>query len=97
MGFVRGHIKRSLPLPTVFKEKGYRFYFYSDEMSGNKLEPIHIHVRKENKEAKFWVLPISLAYNEGFSRSDLNEIERLIQENLGSIVEKWNDFFKEML
>ncbi len=66
-------------------------------MSGMRLEPVHIHVKKENKEAKFWISPVSLAYNEGFSRSDLKDIERLVIENVGIIEEKWNDHFKGLL
>lgn len=81
-------------MPTVFKANGFRFFFYSDEMSGLRLEPVHIHIKKENKEAKFWVSPVSIAYNEGFSRSDLNDIENLVKENVNLICEKWNDHFK---
>ncbi|MCP4109321.1 MAG: DUF4160 domain-containing protein [Desulfobacteraceae bacterium] len=32
---------------------GYRFFFYSNE--GNPLEPLHIHVRKGEAVAKFWI------------------------------------------
>ena len=63
-------------------------------MSGNRLEPVHIHVKKEKYEAKFWINPVSLAYNEGFSRSDLREIEWLILENTNLIQEKWDEHFK---
>ncbi|MEI6153086.1 MAG: DUF4160 domain-containing protein [Deltaproteobacteria bacterium] len=34
-------------------EKGYRFYFLSNEE-----DRIHIHVTCENGEAKFWLEPI---------------------------------------
>jgi hypothetical protein len=34
--------------PTIFKEKGYRFFFFSRE------EPrMHVHVSSSNGEAKF--------------------------------------------
>ena len=81
-------------MPTVFNQNGFRFFFYSDEMSGLQLEPVHIHVKKERKEAKFWVSPVSLAYNEGYPRSDLQDIERLVIENAGLIQEKWDEHFK---
>ena len=35
-------------MPTILREKGYRFFFYSNEHL-----PIHIHIEKENKIAKF--------------------------------------------
>jgi hypothetical protein len=39
--------------PTIFREKGYRFYFLSNEENR-----IHIHVTCEDGEAKFWLQPI---------------------------------------
>jgi hypothetical protein len=39
--------------PTIFREKGYRFYFLSKEENR-----IHIHVTCEKGEAKFWLEPI---------------------------------------
>ncbi|MBN2702722.1 MAG: DUF4160 domain-containing protein [Pontiellaceae bacterium] len=31
-------------MPVVFRYRGYRFFFYSNE--GAPLEPLHIHVQK---------------------------------------------------
>jgi len=39
--------------PSIFREKGYRFYFLSNEE-----ERMHIHATCEDGEAKFWVEPI---------------------------------------
>jgi len=56
--------------PTVFREKGYRFYFLS-----NKEERMHIHVTCEDGEAKFWLEPIiSLATYFGLNTRQLNEL-----------------------
>jgi hypothetical protein len=40
-------------MPTVLRADGFRFFFYANE--GN--EPAHIHVRKAEGEAKFWLTP----------------------------------------
>jgi hypothetical protein len=38
--------------PTIFREGGYRFYFFSRE------EPrMHVHVHCADGEAKFWIEP----------------------------------------
>ena len=37
----------------------YWFFFYSFDCG----EPIHVHVRRENAEAKFWLQPVALAWN----------------------------------
>jgi len=38
-------------MPTILRDDGYRFFFYSDE--GNPPEPPHTHVRQGGDEAKF--------------------------------------------
>ncbi|MBO9684061.1 MAG: DUF4160 domain-containing protein [Flavisolibacter sp.] len=40
-------------MPTLLNEKGFRFFFYSNENS----EPIHIHVKKGQAEGKIWLEP----------------------------------------
>ena len=40
-----------LQMPVVFRYKGYRFFFFSNE--GDPLEPMHIHVRRGEATAKF--------------------------------------------
>lgn len=61
--------------PTVFREKGFRFLFFSRE------EPrLHIHVQSSEGEAKFWIEPqITLAGNHGLSMKDLRTIEEIIK------------------
>ncbi len=58
--------------PTVFREKGYRFFFFSRE------EPrMHVHVYCGDGEAKFWLEPeIELAKNYRLSKLQLREIEK---------------------
>ena len=56
-------------MPTVLNEHGYKFFFFSNEVS--PLEPCHIHVRKHGALAKFWVFEkVSLAENIGFTAKD---------------------------
>ena len=81
-------------MPTVLNEKGYRFFFFSNE--GDPLEPCHIHVRKNGSLAKFWVDEnCSLANNNGFSSSELSEIAYILNKNIKTIKEAWNGFFFE--
>jgi hypothetical protein len=47
-------------VPAIFRYRGYRFFFYSNE--GAPSEPLHIHVVKGESVAKFWLEPdISVA------------------------------------
>lgn len=42
-------------MPVVFRDKGRRFHFCSDE--GTPREPVHVHVSEAEREAKFWFSP----------------------------------------
>ncbi len=69
--------------PVFWKEKGYAFKIYSNEE-----ERMHIHIVKEDKEAKIWLEPkVEVAYKGDFSQHEINQIQ--------SIVEIYADFFKK--
>jgi hypothetical protein len=72
-------------MPVILRQKGYAFYFVMFDLS----EPIHVHVRNGRNEAKFWVQPLSLAWNHGHRSHELNEIERIIEVNTALIVDAW--------
>ena len=75
--------------PTVFKEKGYRFFFFSKEE-----ERMHVHVISGEGEAKFWLSPeIELAKNYRFSRKQLKEIESLIEVHYDELISAWQQHF----
>lgn len=79
-------------MPVVFRWKGYRFHFYSDE--GDPREPVHIHVRRARDNAKFWLYPeVVVAYNRGFSAREQSEIARLIEQRKDEIESAWHDHF----
>ena len=76
-------------MPTVLKIGKYRFFFFSNE--GNEAE--HIHVESDENYAKFWLDPINLAKSIGYNAKELNEIRKLIVENIDILKVKWNEYF----
>ena len=79
-------------MPTVFRERGFRFFFYSNE--GSPREPAHIHVEKDNNEAKFWLTPaVQVAYNDGYDARTLRELLVIVTVNRDLIERAWNEFF----
>ena len=50
---------------------------------------MHVHVRRDRQQAKFWLVPVELAWNGGFSARELNEIRRLVVEHETEIIEAW--------
>ena len=79
-------------MPLVFRDRGYRFHFYSDE--GDPREPMHVHVRKDRDNAKFWLWPeVNLAYNRGFSRFELRALSVTVEQRRSEIERAWNEHF----
>ncbi len=76
-------------MPTVLKSGPYRLFFYA----GDRDEPQHIHIERDNRIAKFWIDPIRLQSSGGFSRIEIARIEKLIGENRVELMEAWNEYF----
>lgn len=73
-------------MPTVKGITGpYRFYFYSFDCN----EPRHVHAQRENMICKFWLAPITLSQNDGYSPRELNRIRQLIETYYDKITEAW--------
>ena len=75
-------------MPAVRGIRGpYHFFFYSFDCN----EPRHVHVRRERMMCKFWLEPVVLSFNEGFSPPELNRIRKLILDHYQRIVEAWDE------
>lgn len=76
-------------MPTVLRTGPYRFFFVSLDRG----EPPHVHVRRENMAAKFWLDPVLLQQAGGFNRTEINTIAKLIQEHRETLLGRWYEFF----
>jgi len=76
-------------MPSVLGRGPYRFFFYA----GDRGEPPHIHVERDQSQAKYWLEPVRLERSHGFARQELNRIERLVQANRQRLMDSWNEFF----
>ncbi len=75
--------------PTIFKERGYRFFFFSREE-----DRMHVHVYSGEGEAKFWLEPeIELAKNYRLSRIKLKLIEEIIEAHYDELRSAWETHF----
>jgi hypothetical protein len=72
-------------VPTVLRERGYRFFFFM----ADGFEPPHIHVAKEDRAAKFWLDPVELATNDGMRSHELGEIREIITARLATLRTAW--------
>jgi Domain of unknown function (DUF4160) len=76
-------------MPTVLKAGPYRFFFYA----GDRDEPQHIHVERDDKIAKFWLDPVRLQRSGGFNRIEISRIHKIVKENHSKLLEAWNEYF----
>jgi hypothetical protein len=78
-------------MPTVLRVGPYRFFFYAGD--GN--EPPHIHIERDNDTAKFWLDPVRFQRSQGFSRHELQQIQRLVEEHDEELLRSWDDYFND--
>ncbi|WP_398470046.1 DUF4160 domain-containing protein [Tardiphaga sp.] len=76
-------------MPTVLRWGPYRAFFYSNERN----EPAHVHVKREDREAKFWLHDLSVAANAGFPFHEINDIIRHLRSNRDELVAAWHEHF----
>ena len=76
-------------MPTVLRLGPYRFFFYA----GDADEPPHVHVERDHDKAKFWLDPVRLQNSGGFGRTEINRIQRMVEENREDFLRSWNEFF----
>lgn len=76
-------------MPTVLRTGPYRFHFFSHEPN----EPPHVHVSRNGKGAKLWLMPVSVAANLGFRPKELGIIRKIVIRNQRQLVEAWFGYF----
>lgn len=76
-------------MPTILRVGPYRCYFYSHEPN----EPSHIHIDRDSLSAKFWLEPVELASNIGFSAKELRKVQNIVKENQPELKEAWDGYF----
>jgi hypothetical protein len=75
--------------PTVFRYKGFRFFFFSREE--NRL---HVHVYCAEGEAKFWLEPVvELAHNYNVPDNKIKELFLIIEKRKNEIKDAWDKHF----
>ena len=68
---------------------GHTGSFYA----GDRDEPPHVHVERDDKIAKFWLDPVRLQTSGGFSRAEIARIRNLVEEHREDLMEAWNEYF----
>jgi hypothetical protein len=75
--------------PTVLQSGPYRLFFFSSDRG----EPVHVHVARDRKAAKFWLAPVRVEYNRGFAKAELARVTALVREHEAAIQRAWHEYF----
>jgi hypothetical protein len=78
-------------MPTVLRIGAYRFFFFA----GDRHEPSHIHVERDDNLAKFWLDPVRLQSSGGFSRNEITKVQKIIIEHQQLLLEAWYAYFND--
>ena len=78
-------------MPELIRQYGFVFLFFTREH-----EPIHVHLRGHDGDAKFnWDGEgFVMEYAHNIKANDLKRIERMIAENTDIIINRWYELFK---
>ncbi len=75
--------------PTVFRWKGYRFFFFSREENR-----MHVHVYCADGEAKVWIEPeVEVARSFGLSPKQQTDVVQAVRERRNEIMRTWREHF----
>ena len=77
-------------MPTVHRESGYTFRFFS----GDRDEPPHIHVSGHGGEAKVWLPHRGALTSRGYNRHELRQLVSIVEARTVELLEKWDEFFR---
>ena len=78
-------------MPTVHREKGYRFGFRAVDRE----EPPHVHAARGRDRAKLWLEPeVSVARRGRYSDHQIDEIVRITERHRQAFLGAWRRFFR---
>jgi len=76
-------------MPTIHRENGYRFYFFSHEPN----EPPHVHIDKGEATIKVWLVSLEVAKSRGFRAHEISGIIDMVRVHQTTFTEKWHEHF----
>lgn len=76
-------------MPTALRSGPYRFFFYA----GDRDEPPHVHVERDEHVAKVWLDPVRLQSSGGFSRIEVARIQKLVDGHRAFLLRCWREYF----
>jgi hypothetical protein len=73
-------------MTVVLRDGPYRVFIYVDEPD----EPPHVHVKRDDDQAKFWIHPVVVAWSRRFKPIELRRIARMLEANEAKLIKEWH-------
>ena len=70
-------------MPTVLRVGPYRFFLFA----GDRDQPPHIHVEREDKLAEFWLDPVRLQSSDWYTHHEIIRIQKIVGEYQTQLME----------
>lgn len=77
--------------PEVLREGPFRFFFWS----GDRGHPPHIHVRRDDKTARFSLEPVQPESSGRMTAKEIGQIQKIITRNRDTMLRAWYETFRE--
>ncbi|WP_147410853.1 DUF4160 domain-containing protein [endosymbiont GvMRE of Glomus versiforme] len=78
-------------MPTIHHERGYRFYFNSNE---NK-EPAHVHIKGKEGRMKVWLASLTIDKVRNIPDHEQTKLLEIVESKRDKFLQAWNNFFEE--
>lgn len=83
-------VENIITMPEIYRIFGFKIRFYSDDH-----EPIHVHIVGHDGVARFELQgeKFVLMQSEKIKVSDLNRLQKSVNENADIIIDRWHEYF----
>ena len=76
-------------MPTVLRQFGYRFFFYSNEGQ----EPPHVHIEGHGGEMKVWLQPVKVSEAYNIPLHKQSKVIEVVKKNKRKLLNAWRHFY----
>jgi len=76
-------------VPTVLREDGYRFFFFSDEHL-----PRHLHIEKGDSYMRIELESLKVTDSYKISSKEITKLKKITEKNKELFIGAWNEYFK---
>jgi len=77
-------------MPTIFREDGFRFFFFSDEHT-----PKHIHIEKADMYVRIELESLKVTDSYNANLKEIKRLQRIVEKNKKLLIGAWDEYFKK--